>query len=468
MKKRTEIRFYNGLKNIGGTVVSVKYGDHRIIFDFGLNYSPESNLDSQVKIREKSILKDMLKLKMMPLVDGIYPENGLAGMDNVVSAEDSKLTTSIIISHLHLDHMGAIGMLSDKIDVYMNKESHLLYEKLNTSGERIIGNWQKEIKVCEVNKEFSVGNIKITPIEIDHDVYGAGGFHIQTPDMKVAYTGDYRFHGNNPELTYEYIKKTRTFKPDVLITETTMVFKDRIDEEGQPAPSETTEGINTEAELLEIIKEKLTEKKGIAVFNLYNRNINRLANFIPLAKSANRIPVFELMTAYLIKELTNERDFKFVLTKDAEVRHINNTLEPLEKEIINELDYVSIGEINEFPRNYFMQNSFENNLELLDVNVEDGIYIHSNGVPLGAFDPAYEKLTSFIEFVGLQYEYVASAGHALHQNIKHLIDEIAPVVFIPLHGFAPDLTYPSNSKQFLPEYDEVYVFEDGTLRNIEN
>lgn len=468
MKKRTEIRFYNGLKNIGGTVVSVKYGDHRIIFDFGLNYSPESNLDSQVKIRENSILKDMLKLKMMPLVDGIYPRNGLAGMDNVVSAEDSKLTTSIIISHLHLDHMGAIGMLSDKIDVFMNKESHFLYKELNTSGEKIIGNWKKEIKTCEFNKEFGVGNIKITPIGIDHDVCGAGGFHIQTPDMKIAYTGDYRFHGNNSELTYEYINKTRIFKPDVLITETTMVFKDRIDEEGQPRPSKSTEGINTEAELLEIIKEKLTEKKGIAVFNVYNRNINRLVNFIGLAKSVNRIPVFELMTVYLIKELTNEKDFKFVLTKDTEARRINNALEPWEKEIIEKYDNVSMTEINEFPHNYFIQNSFENNLELLDLNVEDGIYIHSNGVPLGAFDPAYEKLTSFIEFVGLQYEYVASAGHALHQNIKHLIDEIDPVVFIPLHGFAPHLTYPSNKKQFLPEYDEVYVFEDGTLNNIGN
>jgi len=466
MKKITKLRYYNGLKNIGGTVVSVEYGEDRIIFDFGLNFSPESNLDSQVRIREGSKLKDMLKLKMIPVVEGVYPKNQLVGLDSLISEEDSKLNTSIIISHLHLDHMGAIGMLSDKIDVYMNKESYSLYEKLNTSGERITGNWKKEIKICEFNKEFSVGNIKITPIEIDHDAYGAGGFHIVTPDLKIAYTGDYRFHGNNPELTYEYINKTRIFKPDVLITETTMVFKDRIDEEGQPEPNKSTEGINSEALLLDMLKEKLLETKGVAVFNVYNRNIQRLVNFIGLAKESNRTPVFELNTAYLIKELTNEKDFKIILTKDTEDRHMKNTLETWEKEVINEFDRANIDKINEAPEKYFMQNSFENNLELLDLNIEEGIYIHSNGVPLGAFDPAYEKLTKFIDFIGLKYEYCASPGHAIHQNIKYLIDEIDPIVFVPLHGFAPSLTYPSNSKQFLPEYDEIYVFEEGTLKSI--
>ncbi|MGV8145936.1 MAG: MBL fold metallo-hydrolase [Alkaliphilus sp.] len=468
MQKRTKLRFYNGLKNIGGTVVSVEYGDYRIIFDFGLNYSPESNVDPQVKIRESSRLKDMLKLKMIPVVDGIYAEEELDGMDNIVSFEDCKINTSIIISHLHLDHMGAIGMLSDKIDVYMNKESYELYEKLNTSGERVIKNWEKGIEICEFNKIFSVGSIKITPIEIDHDVYGAGGFHIETPDRKIAYTGDYRFHGNNPELTHEYIEKTRAFKPDVLVTETTMVFKDRIDEEGQPEPSKSIEGINSEKGLLELIKEKLLETKGIGIFNVYNRNINRLTNFIHLAKAVNRTAVFELNTAYLIKKLTNEKDFRVTITKDAEARRNNNKLETWEKKIIEEFEVVSIETINDSPKGYFVQNSFENNLELLDYNVEEGVYIHSNGVPLGAFDPAYEKLTKFIEFIGFKYEYCASPGHALHQNIKYFVDEINPAVFVPLHGFAPSLTYPSNSKQFLPEYDEIYVFEEGTLKNIEN
>ena len=32
----TNIRFWGGLKTIGGTVVSVEYKNSRVIFDFGL------------------------------------------------------------------------------------------------------------------------------------------------------------------------------------------------------------------------------------------------------------------------------------------------------------------------------------------------------------------------------------------------------------------------------------------------
>src|SRR4051812_25389544 len=111
--EHTNIRFWGGLRTIGGTIVTVEYKGSRVVFDFGLKYDPSTNFfDGQLKLRTTNIVQDYLRLGMVPKIDGLYSERDLAGNEGVVPAEKDHRETAVIISHIHLDHIGAMGTIA--------------------------------------------------------------------------------------------------------------------------------------------------------------------------------------------------------------------------------------------------------------------------------------------------------------------------------------------------------------------
>ncbi len=121
MTNQTQIRFWAGLRTIGGTVVTIEHGSSRIVFDFGtafLGGSPAA--DKEVRLREQSLVRDYVKLGILPAIDGLYSKDELTGDPNLVPAEQFDLETAVFISHLHLDHMSMIGLIAPSIPVYMS------------------------------------------------------------------------------------------------------------------------------------------------------------------------------------------------------------------------------------------------------------------------------------------------------------------------------------------------------------
>ena len=87
---KTEIRFHEGLKG-SGVVVSVTHGDHRLMFDFGAPFKPDTNIyDGMVKRRNNSKLVDALRLAT-EFGCGSYLENDVEEEDNGLYTYDRKV-----------------------------------------------------------------------------------------------------------------------------------------------------------------------------------------------------------------------------------------------------------------------------------------------------------------------------------------------------------------------------------------
>ena len=224
---KTTIQFYSGLKTIGGTIISIQYGKSRVIFDFGLVYNPSTNIfDGQINLRETAMRRDYLKLGLLPKIDGIYSEETPIHEPSILPASKSDVNTVILISHLHLDHMGVMGMIDPSIPVLMTDDSLRLYSILDTIGENIPGN--RPYTSVPYNDSFSIGDIKITPLQVDHDVLGACAFHIETPTGSLVYTGDLRMHGAHPEYISSFIEQAKELGFDAIITEGTTLQSEEI------------------------------------------------------------------------------------------------------------------------------------------------------------------------------------------------------------------------------------------------
>ncbi len=150
----TNIRFWGGLRTIGGTVVTVEYKDSRVIFDFGMTYNPASNIfDGQIKRRTHGMVRDNLRLKLIPPIDGLYSAESLGDYQpKLIPAEESSQKTAVIISHLHLDHIGAMGLIAPSIPVYLTKESHELYRALEVIGQGVPG--ERDYQSCDYGVSF--------------------------------------------------------------------------------------------------------------------------------------------------------------------------------------------------------------------------------------------------------------------------------------------------------------------------
>ncbi|WP_339212544.1 MBL fold metallo-hydrolase [Ornithinibacillus sp. FSL M8-0202] len=460
---KTTLTFYGGLRSIGGTIVSLQYGSDRVIFDFGLVYSPQTNiLDGQIQVRESAMTRDYLTLELIPKIDGIYHEASLPIGSSLIPANHYQGNTAILISHLHLDHIGGMGFIDPSIPVFMSKESHDLYQTLELIGERVNGD--RIYESCEYDKPFFVGEIKITPLQVDHDIPGACGFHIETPDGAVVYTGDLRLHGNHPERVESFITKAKTLGFDVVIIEgTTLRSEEELPEELLVANRDIPAELITEPKVPKVMAELLHDKQGIGIFNIYHRNIDRIAGLLQAGQLLNRKVVFEIGTAQLAANLLNKASFYIYESESLRLLRENNQLQDWQIKLFNTYPSLSAQVINESPHEYLLQNSYDQALELFDLNTEKGLYFHSDGVPLGDYDPAFHNLKRILDHLGLAKVAVGTGGHALPQHLQYIVEELDPNVLIPLHSFHPERLTPKRGIQLLPQYGKTYILQNGAL-----
>jgi ribonuclease J len=455
----TKIRFWSGLKTIGGTIVSVEHEGSRVIFDFGLNYNPAEEFSGIVKPRYHAIVEDYINLNKIPPIDGLYSKVDLRNLDNIVSAEEDNRNTMVFISHIHLDHIGAMGLIAPIIPVYLTEESLRIYRAFEAVGEGVFG--ERSYSSMRYEETLNVGSIKVTAIQLDHDVIGACGFFIETPDIRIVYSGDLRIHGKHPELTREFIAKANKFKPNVLMMEGTMINGEKDSRDTKPSPD--LNGVNTEHQIKESLINKFEKSKGLILINTSERNVERLEDIIEASEKAGRKIVLEPETAYVVSTVLGKDNFLIYKSEEVEAKILEASEPEWMAELLMNFESINYKEINLSPQKYILQNSFRNLMELLDLNLKKSIYVHSNAVPLGAYDPDFEKLQEFLRRLKVEYEYIGTPGHAFHSHLKYIIEGIQPEILVPLHSFYPEKLYPESKLQFLPDYGVEYIVKDRKM-----
>ena len=214
----------------------------------------------------------------------------------------------------------------------------------------------------------------------------------------------------------------------------------------------------------EITSAKLKATNGMGIFTIYHRNIDRITGMVHAGKTAGRITVLEPETAYLALRLTEEKDFLVYISEESLQQIKENKVPAWKEEVFQACNTIHYQALNENPSGYFVQNTYENILELFDLKVKGGVYIHSNGIPLGTFDPAYDNLLRILNHLGVEHIVVGTSGHAIPEHLQYIVNEIDPDVLIPLHSYNPERLLPKNGVQFLPEYKRSYSVKGSIIK----
>jgi ribonuclease J len=403
----TRLTFLN-LGNPTGLKFSVEWEGFRAIFDFGLEHAPgRAPFSMGLDPRPGRELQDLIAVGAAPRLEGVY------------DAWDGR--TGVFISHLHLDHTSLVPFLHPDVPLYYPAAMEPLRAAAAACGEVP---WRRPAGIAVPDRHVIRGpGIEVRFQAVDHDLPGATGFFIQTPDLTIAYTGDHRWHGLHPELTEAFAESVRGV--DVLIQEgVSLGFQPTASRLGeQPAPPQLSE-----AEVLDGFERVLAETAGLVVVNLLGMNRERVAG---LAEACARTG----------RRLLMEPD-------SATLAGWDGVLDDVEQ-------------VRDDPRGHCVQLKFKSLPTLIDLAPPPGsVYVHSNGSPLGTYDPRWAVMESWCSRLGLELVRLSSSGHSRPEDIVHMVETVRPGLVIPVHSQAPEALDVPGVPRLLAVTDRAYSAEE--------
>ena len=425
--KKTKITFHNGILTIGGTIIEIAYEDSRIFFEFCSEYDPASP-------HQPKDLQDLLDMNLVPYLDNMFdPSIELKGYE---SKEDKFKDTAVFLSHVHLDHSKIINYLNPSVPLYMLEGTKSLLNTLNINNDFLFPPHNqgesnvREINGVKENEVVQVGKIKVKVMPVDHDAYGASGLLIETPDLVISYTGDIRLHGYRKDATLNFCKESENC--DVLLIEgVTVSFNDFEDE-----PDEND--LCDEKDLIKRVNEIVSNNPNKQItFNYYISNIERILNII---KTNPRKVVLDAYYSYVLKEATNYDSYYYKL--DDKDYGLDPKFEIKFEELLND-------------ESEYMWQLDQNSLKQFDKLKTGGIYIHSNAVPLGPYDPNYEPFVSRFKQHNIEFITVSCSGHAHPKDLIKIINLIKPKLLVPIHSYKPEKLYNEHGERLLPKKNQT-------------
>ncbi len=88
------------------------------------------------------------------------------------------------------------------------------------------------------------------------------------------------------------------------------------------------------------------------------------------------------------------------------------------------------------------------------------LYVHSNGVPLGPFDPVYGVMLAWLRAMGLELVTLGSSGHSHLADLARMVEAVRPGVVLPVHTRRPEALRAPAGRVLLPVAGRRYRPED--------
>ena len=367
------IVIHRGTHQIGGSAIEISTVSTRIILDFG----NELSLDEKYK-----------------------PINlDIDGITKAVSDCDG-----IVISHYHMDHLGQLTAALPEIPLYMgmlSKEVAMISAEYQDKDLylRLLG-----ANIFRGGEAFTIGDIRIRPLVIDHSAVDSYMFVIEAEGKRVLYTGDFRMHGLRSQIV-EKLVKTYIGEVDVLITEGTSLSRD-------------ADNYISEAAVLDDISSYIQDGKYVFIM-CSSTNIDRIMG-IWQNMPTDKVLICDAYQKRILDTVINNVYYKSSLYRRQD--------RPL------------VLDIGKYPK-YYMDNGF-----VSLARATENYISHIQEFPKDDVRIIYSMWTGYIEenlalktLLETYPTYICHAsGHVSKDDLNKFIELVNPDAIIPVHTDNPE------------------------------
>jgi ribonuclease J len=254
-----------------------------------------------------------------------------------------------------------------------------------------------------------------------------------------VYTGDFRFHGRNRDLTEKFVKKAVAAKPKWMLCEGTRINSDRID---------------SEFEVQETISKWISEAKGLVFIEHPIRDLDRIYSLYLAAKENNREFVIPTKLAALIETLgefcplkidevkiyTPRKGWGLIYKENFEKYQIKlDYSTSWEKRFLDYKNTIKADEIAKNLQKYVVSMSMWEIGNLIDIKPKNATWIKSSCEPFTEemiIDAKRKR--NWLKHFGIIELSKHASGHASGIEIIEMIKKINPDEIIPIHTEHPE------------------------------
>lgn len=410
----------------------------------------------------------------------------------------------VLLSHAHLDHCGYLSFVREEVAVYTTALTALVAKAVQDSGksdfEREVtytvpkelteaglleaGNYRRvaarqrpfrlfdhgslspeahafwadtpgsrALEAVALEAAHEIGGLEVRCFSVDHSIPGACAFAVRTSAGWVGYTGDLRLHGAQGERTRRFVEGLKALKPVALLCEGTRADPVR---EGEPNYSER--------DVRERALREVQQARGLVIADFGPRNVERLLIFADIARETGRALVLLSKDAYLLKAVDlADPGFPSVLDIPDLYVYDEPKVQRQRWEQAIRKDYaarlIAPAHISQHQDQYILCFSFFDLNELPSIRPRPGsLYLYSSHE---AFDEEirldFKRLRAWLDFfemrhVGLPLEELDwrvpageeglhASGHADGPALVSLIEEVGPMVLVPIHAEQKGIDY---------------------------
>ena len=420
-----KIVHFGGLGEVGRNMSAIQYDDEIILIDAGVRFGDEK----------------------MPGIDFIIPNAGYL--------EDKKdMVKAMFFTHGHMDHVGALPFLLDKIgdpDMYAAPLTKaILMKRLDEFKDRR----HPEINLINPGDEIKVSDkLSVKVLRINHSIPDDLEIIIKTPIGNIVHTSDFKFDdtpvNDKPADVAEMERMSREEGVLLLMSDSTGA-----ENEGHSL---------SEQDITENIDKIFRESTGMLILGTFASLINRVQQIITIAEKHGKKVVFE---GYSMKSNV---------------------------EICKKLGYLKMrqgtqimaDEIDNYPRdkvvavvtgaqgegNAVLMRIANGEHRFIRINKNDTIVFSSSVIPGNEKDVQFLKDQLYRNGARV-FNYkmldVHAGGHGNKEDLRRMLQVMKPKFFMPIHGqYSMMINHGLMGQEEGIPAANVIIADNGTITHIQ-
>jgi ribonuclease J len=379
-----------GVEEIGRNMTAIEFGNDIIVVDCGFGFGETDT----------------------PGVDYILPNSGYL--------EDNRdKVRALIVSHGHLDHIGGIPYIIDRIGhppIYTRRMTGLMIKKRQ---EEFAYLPVPTIREVEGNERVKIGGLNVSFFAVTHTIPDAMGIIIETPYGDVVITGDIKLDQENGVVAEAEEKEFALFKDrNVLML---LMDSTNIERPGWSIPERT---------VYKTLEQIITQTNRRIIIGTFASQLERLMKIVQIAEACGKKIVIDGRSMKTNIEIV--RQLGILKHKDETVVSVENMSEyPPEKLVILATgaqgdEFASLMRIGNKTHKY------------INLTPNDTVVLSSSVIP--GNERSVQRLKDNLSRQGAhiityQSSDVHASGHGNREEAKWIHQHIRPKFFMPQHGY---------------------------------
>jgi len=419
-KPRLKIIPLGGIEEVGENMTVLEYGDDILVIDMGLGFPDET----------------------MPGIDYIIP--------NTKYLEDNKKRIrGVIITHGHLDHIGAIPYILPKIGdppIYTMKLTGELIKK-RLEEFHLLGRSQ----IHEVTKDdvLTLGNFRIRFFRINHNIPDGVGLAINTPAGLLIYATDWKFDHTPVDgrpTEFDKLAKYGGEGVALLMSDSTNAEKPGY------SMSERTLG--------DTIDRIFQDSKGRVIFTTFSTLISRVQQVLDAAFKTNRKIVITGRSLVNNVEICLATNYLKLPAKGMIIK-----MEQARKMPDSQVVILTTGSQGEEAS--ALARIARGEHKTVEIKKGDTVVVSASPIP--GNERAISSTLSNLARQGAKVLYqknldIHTSGHAYQEDLKLMISLTKPKFFMPIHGEHHMLiAHAELAKDVSVPEENIFILDNGQM-----